>query len=66
MDKKRSKQRFYVEEGETIDDCLNRMKEEGYTPIRRMEQPLLKEVKKNGKMEVEVAKQQIVFEGKKE
>ncbi|MBU9721238.1 MULTISPECIES: NETI motif-containing protein [Bacillaceae] len=64
MSKKRAKQKFYVEDGETIDDCLNRMRAEGYVPVRRMEEPILKEVKKNGKTEVEVAKQQIVFEGK--
>ncbi|WP_088036150.1 NETI motif-containing protein [Evansella clarkii] len=64
MEKKRSKQKFYVEDGETIDDCLNRMKEEGYMPVRRMEEPVLKEIKKNGKTEIEVAEQKIVFEGK--
>ena len=64
MDNKRTKQKFYVEDEETIDDCLNRMKEEGYTPVRRMEEPILKEVNRNGKIEVEVAKQKIVFEGK--
>lgn len=64
MEKKRNKQKFYVEGGETIDDCLNRMKEEGYMPVRRMEEPVLKEIKKNGKTEIEVAEQKIVFEGK--
>ncbi|UTR08807.1 MULTISPECIES: NETI motif-containing protein [Evansella] len=64
MEKKRNKQKFYVEDGETIDDCLNRMKEEGYMPVRRMEEPVLKEIKKNGKTEIEVAEQKIVFEGK--
>ncbi|WP_099603358.1 NETI motif-containing protein, partial [Pseudomonas sp. 2995-1] len=52
------------EDGETIDEVLDRMKVEGYIPVRRMEEPILKEVKKNGKTEVEVAKQRIVFEGK--
>ncbi|MFA9558439.1 NETI motif-containing protein [Evansella sp. AB-rgal1] len=60
----KTKQKFYVEEGESIDECLNRMKKEGYMPVRRMEQPILKEIKKNGKTDVEVAKQQIIFEGK--
>ncbi|UCZ53783.1 NETI motif-containing protein [Bacillus shivajii] len=58
------KQKFYVEDGETIDACLERMKKAGYMPVRRMEEPILQEVTKNGKTEVEVAKQQIVFEGK--
>ncbi|WP_256592514.1 NETI motif-containing protein, partial [Pseudomonas sp. 2995-3] len=56
MTKKKTKQKFYVEDGETIDEVLDRMKVEGYIPVRRMEEPILKEVKKNGKTEVEVAK----------
>ncbi|MCE7792585.1 NETI motif-containing protein [Salipaludibacillus sp. CUR1] len=64
MAAKKKKQRFYVEENETIDDCLSRMVKEGYMPVRRMEEPVLKEVKRNGKMDVEVARQRIVFEGK--
>jgi hypothetical protein len=64
MAAKKKKQRFYVEENETIDDCLSRMAKEGYMPVRRMEEPVLKEVKRNGKMDVEVARQRIVFEGK--
>lgn len=62
MDKKKKK-RFFVEEGETIDQCLKRMDEEGYVPVRRIETPVLKEVNKNGKNEVEVAYQRIIFEG---
>lgn len=61
--KKKKKERFVVEEGETIDDCLSRMEKLGYTPIRRMEEPVLKEVKVDGKIEIEVAYQRIVFEG---
>ncbi|MDG5785922.1 NETI motif-containing protein [Evansella sp. AB-P1] len=64
MGKKQTKMRYYVEDGETIDDCLDRMKKDGYIPVRRMEEPVLKEVKKNGVIEVEVAKQRICFEGK--
>lgn len=58
------KRKFVVEDGETIEVCLQRMVKEGYIPVRRMEEPILQEVKRNGKIEVEVAKQQIVFEGK--
>jgi hypothetical protein len=58
------KKKFYVEETETINDCLERMGAEGYMPVRRMEEPVLKEVKRGGKMEVEVSHQRIVFEGK--
>ncbi|PYZ92226.1 hypothetical protein CR194_15420 [Salipaludibacillus keqinensis] len=61
---KKKKQRFYVEENETIDQCLARMKKENYIPVRRMEEPVLKEVKGGKKNDVEVAYQRIVFEGK--
>ncbi|QKS73177.1 NETI motif-containing protein [Paenalkalicoccus suaedae] len=58
-----AKKKFYVNENETIDQCLERMKQEGYMPVRRMEEPVLKEVKRNGKMDVEVSHQRIVFVG---
>ncbi len=64
MTKKRKKEKFYVEEEETVADCLNRMAANGYQPVRRMEEPVLKEVKKNGKVDVEVSHQRIMFEGK--
>ena len=59
------KKNFTVEDGETIDECLQRMKSEGYEPVRRMEKPILKEVKQNGKIDMVVDQQRIVFEGKK-
>ncbi|PYZ96548.1 hypothetical protein CR205_12610 [Alteribacter lacisalsi] len=59
------KAKFTVEDGETVDQCLQRMTAAGYTPVRRMEEPVLMEVNRNGKMEVEVSHQKIVFEGKK-
>ncbi|OIJ13679.1 hypothetical protein BKP37_10495 [Anaerobacillus alkalilacustris] len=64
MEKKLKKKKFFVEEGETISQCLVRMEKEGYSPIRRMEEPVFHEIKKNGKLEKEVIKQSIVFEGK--
>lgn len=64
MADKKKKQRFYVEENESIDACLARMKKDGYIPVRRMEEPVLKEVIKDGKVEVEVSHQRIIFEGK--
>ncbi|PRO66260.1 NETI motif-containing protein [Alkalicoccus urumqiensis] len=54
------KKKFYVEENETIDQCLSRMAEEGYAPVRRMEEPVLRETKDG----VETAYQRIVFEGR--
>lgn len=64
MAEKKKKQRFYVEENETIDQCLARMAIQGYKPVRRMEEPVLKEIKNGDKNDVEVAYQRIVFEGK--
>ncbi len=40
------------------------MAKEGYTPVRRMEEPVFHEVKRNGRLEPEVKEQRIVFEGK--
>ncbi len=35
---------FEVEETETIDECLERMKNEGYMPVGRKEEPLFQMV----------------------
>ncbi|MCT8136623.1 NETI motif-containing protein [Anaerobacillus sp. CMMVII] len=64
MEKKLKKKKFAVEDGESISQCLDRMAQEGYTPTRRMEEPVFHEIKKNGKLETEVKAQKIVFEGK--
>jgi NETI protein len=64
MDKKPSKKKFAVETGESLSDCLDRMAKEGYTPVRRMEEPVFHEVKRNGRLEPEVKEQRIIFEGK--
>ncbi|GAF20881.1 MULTISPECIES: NETI motif-containing protein [Shouchella] len=56
----KKKQRFEVKEGESIDECLQRMQQLGYQPIKRMEKPVFTEVK--GKEPV-WKKQQIMFEG---
>lgn len=60
-----NKKRFEVEDGETIAECLQRMEQEGYAPVRRMEEPIFKEVQKNGRIEYEVHRQKIIFEGRK-
>ncbi|WP_449538643.1 NETI motif-containing protein [Ferdinandcohnia sp. Marseille-Q9671] len=62
--KKPAKQRFEVQENETIDQCLERMSAEGYSPVRRMEEPLFKEVERNGEIKVEPCGRKIIFEGK--
>lgn len=50
---------FQVEENETISDCLERMKAEGYTPAGRREEPLFEE--HNG--EYVPVRQMIQFKG---
>ena len=64
MEKKQKKKKFVVEECESISQCLDRMALEGYTPTRRMEEPIFHEVKVNGKLETVVKEQKVVFEGK--
>ncbi|MEW8969470.1 NETI motif-containing protein [Mesobacillus jeotgali] len=64
MSKGKKKQMYEVGEHESIDDCLNRMKKDGYAPVRRMEKPIFKEVQKNGAVEYEPAGRQIIFEAK--
>lgn len=64
MKNKPKKKRFEVQENETIGDCLDRIKAEGYMPVRRSEEPVFHEVKVNGEIKREVVKQRIVFEGK--
>ncbi len=61
----KSKQTFEVGENETIAQCLDRMKEEGYMPVRRMEKPVFEEKKINGQKEYVPIRQTIVFEGRK-
>lgn len=58
------KKNFRVEENETIDDCLERMKREGYMPVRRIEKPLFEERKENGETIHVPIGREIVFEGK--
>lgn len=59
-----TKKKFEVEESETIMACLDRMQAEGYEPVRRMEEPVFKEVSNNGKVEIVPIRQKIVFEGR--
>lgn len=60
-----SKKKFEVEENETIGMCLDRMKEEGYMPVKRIEKPIFKEVIINGEKNYEPAGRKIFFEAKK-
>ncbi|MGE7602863.1 NETI motif-containing protein [Peribacillus sp. NPDC097675] len=61
---KKSKEKFEVREGESIDDCLDRIKAEGYFPVRRTEEPIFAEKITNGKAHYEPIKRKIVFEAK--
>ena len=57
----KKQQKFKVEENETIQACLQRMRDAGYMPIKRFEKPIYKE-NKDGKYEV--YRQEIQFVGK--
>lgn len=54
--------KYKVNDNETIADCLQRMKADGYMPTRRIEKPIYKE-NKDGSLKV--LKQDIIFIGKK-
>ncbi|MCA1032933.1 NETI motif-containing protein [Bacillus timonensis] len=64
MVNKPSKKKFEVGPNETIGDCLDRMKAEGYMPVRRIEEPIFQEVKVDNQIEVEPCGRKIVFEGR--
>jgi hypothetical protein len=64
MEKRAKKKKFEVADNETIEQCLERMKREGYTPIRRIEEPIFQEIKKDGKLVIEPCGRKIIFEGK--
>ena len=61
MKKMPKKKKFKVEDGESLEACLARMREEGYQPVRRVERPVF--IEKDGRRIVD--HQEIVFEGKK-
>ncbi|AJC95644.1 NETI motif-containing protein [Staphylococcus hyicus] len=54
--------KFKVEDDETVQACLLRMKAAGYMPIKRFEKPIFKENKDGS---IDVLKQEIIFTGKK-
>ena len=61
--KKQAKRKFVVEDNETIDQCIERMHNEGYAPVRRIEEPVFQEVERNGNIDIEPCGRKIVFEG---
>lgn len=52
MTAKPKKKKFYVEDNMTIDQVLSQMAEEGYSPVRRMEEPIFQEKKENGSIQI--------------
>ncbi len=56
---------FDVEEQESIDDCLKRMADLGFRPIRRMEEPVFQEVREGSSVKREPIRQKIRFQGMK-
>lgn len=64
MNKLKKKLLFEVEENETIDQCLDRIKKAGYVPIGRSEKPIFKEVQKGKEITYEPAGRRIVFEAR--
>jgi hypothetical protein len=62
----KTKKQFEVLENESIESCLNRMEQEGYRPVKRMEKPIFQEITINGKVDYEPAGKKIIFEGQKD
>jgi hypothetical protein len=62
MNNGRKKMTFEVQENETIDACLDRMKKQGYTPVRRVEKPIFREVMNGKEKSYEPVSRQIIFE----
>jgi len=62
MKKENQKKIYEVLEHETIDQCLERIQKEGYTPIRRVEKPIFQEKMEDKQVTYEPAGRQIIFE----
>lgn len=59
------KKQFEVQENESIDQCIDRIRAEGYVPVRRIEKPIFKEIKDGSSVAYEPAGRFIVFEAKR-
>jgi hypothetical protein len=55
---------FEVQENETIEQCLDRINKQGYTPIRRMEKPIFQEIMDGNEKTYKPVGRQITFEAK--
>ena len=60
-----NKKIFEVKENETISECLQRMSEAGYRPVKRVEKPIFKELTADSKAKYAPFRQKIIFEGLK-
>ncbi|WP_153464320.1 NETI motif-containing protein [Sediminibacillus terrae] len=60
--KTNSKRRFELLEGETIDQCLDRIAKEGFTPIKRTEEPIFEEVNEKGETSYQPVDRTVIFE----
>jgi hypothetical protein len=58
----KKKMQFEVQENESIEACLERMKKQGYIPVRRTEKPIFQEVVNGKEISYEPVGRQIVFE----
>ncbi|GAA4066633.1 hypothetical protein GCM10022410_11230 [Amphibacillus indicireducens] len=47
---------------ETIDQCLERIQQAGYSPVRRIEKPIFKEVIEDGEKKLIPDQQRVIFE----
>ena len=65
MKKENKKKIFEVEENESISHCLERIQQEGYTPVRRTEKPVFQEIKEGDEIKYIPVGRQIFFEAKK-
>ncbi|WP_112179821.1 MULTISPECIES: NETI motif-containing protein [Paraliobacillus] len=61
-DNQPNKKRFVLEEGETIDACLDRIREAGYQPIRRSEKPIFQEKIQGDQNSLEPVAREITFD----
>lgn len=60
-----SKKKIYeVEENETVSDCLDRIKKDGYMPVKRIEKPIFQEKVEEGGVSYEPVARKIVFEAR--
>ena len=58
----KKKMQFEVQENESIENCLERIKKQGYVPIRRTEKPIFQEVVNGSETSYEPVGRQIIFE----